>query len=575
MTDAAPATGSSAARAPLRFAVMCRAGSINGCWVEAVRRLVAATGAELALLILDPEAPTRSGVASKLRKAFTLQGNLWHLHNRLFPLRDIPAHRQLPLTEFGAGVPQRICPTTLRGKWSQYFQPDDVAYIRSLGLDFILKFAYGITRGDILTSARYGIWSFHHDDEQQFRGGPPAFWEIATGTPVQAAILQRLTERLDGGVILDKTWVPTEGLSYRRNLQRILEASLDMPARAARALLQGRTERVDSQPVGTSAPIYVAPTDPEMLVFGARVAENYLRYKLENQAYERWNIGVVRAPISRFLDPGFQPEVEWAPYRRDGYMIADPFGIPSGEGMRVLCEEFSFFTERGWISELPWHPRSGWGTLRPVLDEQVHMSYPYPLVHEGRTYCMPECGARDRLTLYRVEADRLVPERTMLEGPRLLDSTVFEYGDRWWLFCTRADDEPNARLLIYHGPSAVGPWQPHPANPVKTDVRSSRPAGTPFVHQGRLYRPAQDCTERYGWRLAINEITRLTPEEFEEQPLRWIGPLTETPYPHGFHTLSACGEVTLVDAKWSGISWSVLRARLVRKLRRGRVAEVR
>lgn len=545
---------------------MCPPQTINACWVEAIQRLVAATGSELRLLILDPEPPSRSSTASKLRKALTFRGNLWHLHNRLFPLAALEAHRQRPLAALGE-VPQRVCQTTLRGKWSQHFQPADLDYIRSLDLDFILKFAFGIIRGEILTSARHGVWSFHHDDEQHFRGGPPAFWEIATGAPLQAAILQRLTDRLDGGIILDKTWVPTEGLGYRRNLARILGASLDMPARAALALLQGRTERFTAAPVSTNAPIYVAPTDRQMLGFGARVAANYLRYKRENQAFERWNIGMVRAPIHRFLDAGFQPEVEWAPYHRDGYMLADPFGLPAGEGVRVLCEEFSFFTERGWISSLDWHPRTGWGEVRTVLDERVHMSYPYPVRHDGAVYCMPECGARDRLTLYRVDGDRLVPARTMLEGPRLLDSTIFEHADRWWLFCTRADDEPNARLHIYHGPSAVGPWTPHLGNPVKTDVRCSRPAGTPFVHAGRLYRPAQDCTERYGWRLALNEVTRLSPEEFEEVPLRWIGPLTNSPYPHGFHTLAACGDVTLVDAKWSGLNWRVLRARLARKVR--------
>jgi hypothetical protein len=305
-----------------------------------------------------------------------------------------------------------------------------------------------------------------------------------------------------------------------------------------------------------------------MVVLGARMVRNYVHYKLQNQAYDRWNIGIVRAPISRFLDPGFRPQVHWAPYRRKGYMIADPFGIPAGGGVRVLCEEFSFFTERGWLAELPWHPQHGWGELRTLLDAQVHMSYPYPLVHAGRRYCMPECSARDGLQLYRIEADRLVLEQSTLQGLRLLDSTVFEYAGRWWLFCTRVDEEPNARLLVFHGPSPLGPWQPHAANPVKTDVRSSRPAGTPFVHDGRLYRPAQDCSECYGWRVAINEVTRLTPDEFAETPAAWIGPLTDSPYPHGFHTLSACGEFTLVDAKWSGQSGPLLWARLQRKLRR-------
>ena len=46
----------------------------------------------------------------------------------------------------------------------------------------------------------------------------------------------------------------------------------------------------------------------------------------------------------------------------------------------------------------------------------------------------------------------------------------------------------------------------------------------------------------------------LTPEHFEECPVRTLGPFGDSPYPHGFHTLSACGNYTLVDAKWQGLA---------------------
>jgi len=44
----------------------------------------------------------------------------------------------------------------------------------------------------------FGVWSWHHGDEDKYRGGPPAFWEIVNADPVTGALLQRLTERLDG-----------------------------------------------------------------------------------------------------------------------------------------------------------------------------------------------------------------------------------------------------------------------------------------------------------------------------------------------------------------------------------------
>lgn len=547
---------------------MCSGVSIGRWAGTAISRLQQRVDADLVLLIQDPSVATRSPSSARIKKSVTLQANLWHLHNRQYPLPAMTQYERVPIASLWPEVPVRVCATTLRGKWSQLFSDDDIAAIRALDLDFILKFGYGIIRGDILTAAKHGVWSFHHDDEQQFRGGPPAFWEIATGTPVQAAILQRLTERLDGGVILDKIWVNTEPLAYRKNLGRILDASIDMPARAAHRLATGRTDRVDAAPVKTDAPIYVAPTDVEMVSLGTRLLRNYVNYKRTNQFVERWNIGIVRAPIHRFLDPEFVPDIDWAPYDRNGYMIADPFGLPAGDGARVFCEEFSFFSERGWISELAWSPTAGWTQPKTILDDGNHMSYPYILGSGDTMRIIPECGTRLGLTCYRDGPNGLVADSVMLEHEQLLDSTIFEHDGRWWLFATRIHDEPNAKLVIFHGPSESGPWTAHPANPVKTDVRNSRPAGTPFRHEGRLFRPAQDCSMTYGYRLVINEITELTPLHFEEAPVRTIGPMRDSAYPHGFHTLSACGELTLVDGKSEGVSARMLRYRLARKAAR-------
>ena len=65
------------------------------------------------------------------------------------------------------------CKTFKKGKFSEYFTNSDINEIKNQHLDFILRFSYGIIRGKILDSAKYGIWSFHHDDEKKYRGGPP------------------------------------------------------------------------------------------------------------------------------------------------------------------------------------------------------------------------------------------------------------------------------------------------------------------------------------------------------------------------------------------------------------------
>jgi hypothetical protein len=129
------------------------------------------------------------------------------------------------------------------------------------------------------------------------------------------------------------------------------------------------------------------------------------------------------------------------------------------------------------------------------------------------------------------------------------------------LFVGNHDDQDEAKLFVFHAQDLRGPWQPHAANPVKCDLRSARPAGPLFMLDGALYRPAQDCSVTYGGAIIINRIDRLTPEEFAEQAVRRLAPAAHGPYPHGLHTLSGAGHLTLVDGKRHAISLASLIAR--------------
>jgi hypothetical protein len=501
------------------------------------------------LLIVDESRPARSTFRAKLRKSVRLDGNLWHLQSTLFPPSRIPAYRTESLDRFLPGVERIACRPELRPPWSQYFQETDVREIQSRNLDFILKFAFGIIRGSILQAARYGIWSFHHGDEEKYRGGPPAFWEIHHSDPVTAAVLQRLTERLDGGVILKKCWIPTEGASYRANLQRIQECSWHLARWACLDVIQGRMETIEAPPSGTKAPVYRAPNDAQMLRFWWKLGRNWIRKKLANQRVDEWNVGLVNRPQSAFLDPEFTPRIEWFPYSKPGQMIADPFLMPSGDPKRVLVEEFNWHTERGRISEL--RRTATRLEVAPVIDEGIHMSYPYVFAHEGGLYAIPECAQSNSVLLYRLDPQTGIwrREAVLIDGVEAVDATVFQWDGRWWLMHSGVSGCGPWSLYVWYAPSLLGPWTPHVANPVKTDVSGSRPAGNPFWHEGRLYRPAQDGRASYGGALCIQRIDELTPEAFRETPVRRIAPDPHGPYPDGLHTLSGCGGLTMVDGK--------------------------
>ena len=62
-------------------------------------------------------------------------------------------------------------------KFSDRFKKD-ISKIKQYDLDVIIRLGFKILRGDILNLPKYGIWSYHHADNNVNRGGPAGYWEV-------------------------------------------------------------------------------------------------------------------------------------------------------------------------------------------------------------------------------------------------------------------------------------------------------------------------------------------------------------------------------------------------------------
>uniref|UniRef100_UPI003FA43082 glucosamine inositolphosphorylceramide transferase family protein n=1 Tax=Candidatus Entotheonella palauensis TaxID=93172 RepID=UPI003FA43082 len=138
-----------------------------------------------------------------------------------------------------------------------------------------------------------------------------------------------------------------------------------------------------------------------------------------------------------------------------------------------------------------------------------------------------------------------------VEGLPVVDPTLFKYRELYWLFYTLQNDGCYGNLKLYasYATSLDALWQPHPLNPLKCDISSSRSAGNPVLINGQLYRPSQDCSETYGGAVVINQVLTLSPTAFEEVAIAHLKPNPTGPYPNGLHTLNAMEHATFVDGK--------------------------
>jgi len=267
--------------------------------------------------------------------------------------------------------------------------------------------------------------------------------------------------------------------------------------------------------------------------------------------HDDWNIGIVHAPINDFLDADLQFDFHWLPKAGPNKYLADPFGLIVDDVLYVFCEEFDYSTFKGRIVYIEVHGNQSPSEPKVAIDLSVHASYPYLLECDGAIYCVPETSSAKEVALYRAERfpNKWRKVTNLVSGFAALDSTIFQYDGKWWLACTNDEEGSSLKLYLWYSSDLLSKWRPHPSNPVKVDIRSSRPAGTPFFLNGTLYRPAQDSSTTYGGRIVINRVLKLDVNEFQEEQAAVVGPYLNSPYPDGAHTLSSVDDLTLVDAK--------------------------
>jgi hypothetical protein len=231
---------------------------------------------------------------------------------------------------------------------------------------------------------------------------------------------------------------------------------------------------------------------------------------------------------------------------------ADPFVVEKSGRYYIFFEELPYALGKAHIAMVELDRSGRVSAPTRVLEADYHLSYPFVFEHDGQLYMLPESARNGTLELYRCVDFPLQwkRERVLIEGLRLVDATLYRMHDRWWLFANSAAPESRVfddELHLFHAERLTGEWRAHPANPVKSDARSSRPAGALFLRDGVLYRPAQICVPRYGAGIAVHRVTKLTPQQYAERQVERLLPGAASGL-FGLHTMNRAGDLTVVDA---------------------------
>ena len=404
------------------------------------------------------------------------------------------------------------------------------------GADVVINFGMDLLRNPDSLPVRHGVLSYHHGGPDQPKAGPAGFYELEQGAEVQGVIVQRLSDTLDGGEILATAFAPVVPYSYGRTVQAALVASIPLLAKAIETL-----EAETSNEPKTFRPDYHLPTNTRV----ARQVVTLTGRKARHLAYglfreKRWQVGRLTVPLltegdvllsSADIEPIEGPA---------GYsFVADCF-VSAGES--VYCEALNPRSGKGEIAR--W--QSGrWAFLDLGL-RGGHASYPQPIEDGESVFLFPEIAAVSSPVLYRLDPDGVgVSERIEMKGledMRLLDGTLFNHEETWYLFAGKRGSA-NLLLELWVAPALTGPYRPHPSSPVCLDPRGSRMAGPIVKIDGQLYRFGQDGTQNYGGRVTVHRIEELTEETYEESRCGTI----QCSDSWGPHTVSNRGNETWID----------------------------
>lgn len=430
--------------------------------------------------------------------------------------------------------------------------PDTSTAIAACGLDVILDLSARATPSELSALARYGLWRCHFGDSRTYRGGPPLYWELYEGNPESTVELHVLRADPERTEVVYRSPGATNFLSLELNRRHAYWKAAAFMPRLLRRLQADGEAVLDGTPLPDNVPSRAKPTLAQSFVFMMRLASRRFRAALLRRRYEEhWIVGY------RYTDTLLDPDrplldaMQVLPSPR-GHFYADPCVITRDGRDFVFIEDLDYARNLGTIACVELTPSGPVAPARTVLELKTHLSYPQVFEWQGQVYMIPESAEARVVRLYRaVEFPwRWEPVADLIRGYHTADATVIRHQNRWYLFTVIPESGGgiHEELFLFHAQNLEGPWEPHPLNPVVSDVRRARCAGPIFRRGERLIRPAQDCTINYGRAVVFNEILELTPETYRE---RALGRLDADWYPHlhGCHTYDTNGRLEMVDGK--------------------------
>jgi hypothetical protein len=431
----------------------------------------------------------------------------------------------------------------------------DVEKIKAHQLDILIRFGFDGLQLETLNVSKYGTWFYYHGDDRIMKGGPPGFWEAVENWSETGSALLSVGGIFPSNRVLFRSHFVTYPLSPARHRSyyfwattSFLPRQIDLLQRLGEKKYYRETEKFNTalmrEVKSYEMPSNILAAKSFFKIVVRLVKEFIQRFFYANQWFLLFSL-----QKDVFYD--FKEFIKLMPSKEKFW--ADPHVTQVNGRYYIFVEEFLSAKNKGHISVVELDELGNCTTPVKVLEEDYHLSYPFVFQWNNKFYMVPESLANKTIDLYECVGFpcKWNFKQHLMENVSAVDTTLIHYCDKWWLFTAMAENAaavPNVELFLFYSDDIFsGQWRAHPKNPIISDVKSARPAGSLFVKNRKLFRPSQDCSKMYGYGFDLNEIETLSETDYCERKVLSVRPVWDKNI-LATHTYSCQGDLTVIDA---------------------------
>ncbi|MDN5203136.1 hypothetical protein QQ008_17230 [Fulvivirgaceae bacterium BMA10] len=496
----------------------------------------------ISLIVLNEQKHTKS---TNLSDSFLMK-----IYRKLERLKvgKIPNHLSIKNAENLLGQIPSLKINAAGNKKQTSLSAEDIQKIKAYNIDVFIQVGFS-SIGREFPTTKFGIWALQHGVATANGFNFPGFWEVLKGHPFFTSRLVNLRSENDQSEILYTSNSLVNIFSIYQTASIACWKSASFIPRKLKGIAEGKINDVKDVKTEFDNRIYKEPNQIDLVrliidfsfkFIKEKIVNRFIRqqwtllYKINNQSGAPENYKIITPPKNRF----------WA----------DPFILERNNQYYVFIEESKMGSEKkGYLSYLTFDKQGNHSKPQKIIEQPYHMSYPFLLEWQNELYMIPESNKDKNIQLYKCKQfpNEWEFQYNLMEDLEAVDTTLFFHNNLWWMFTNIKENEGGSlwdELFLFYADNPLSKnWIPHPQNPIVSDVTRSRPAGEIFNRDGKIIRPAQNCSFRYGYGLKFLEITKLSTSEYEEREISSIEP-DWNPSINAVHTFNRAGDFSIMDA---------------------------